>query len=256
MKEQEVLQESLSEHPFLQLVDQERDYSLPTFNISLDENECYEVRDGNSHRILNTPVFLRSEADSLNSLSSILGHLTTFKFFEGIENDKLDKHFEESVRIDTSCKLESDGWIKIRDQETFDFSITNLSKRSLYLSVFNLRSSWQICNMIAEAQAGSFHEIAAEDDEMTFPITMEIPEQMKGNGGSCNEDIFKIFVTDQPPYFPFQVLPKLGDGGTRDHLGTHELVRCLESLQKGYWATRQTGPGHWMTRNFLIRTYV
>ncbi|CAF3478407.1 unnamed protein product [Fusarium graminearum] len=250
--ESDKLRKYLPNNPFLTLLEYEEQYDLSTFNVRVSEDEFYEIHQGDYGPALHAPRLPRSNEDSLEILSDTLGHIATFKFFEGIENTSLDQDFEKSLRIETLSTMGSTGWFDIKDKGNFEFSIANLDKRPLYLTAFNLRSSWEVCNMMSEAGLGSSYQVPMEDGKMSFPIPMEIPDSVRVNGGAQNEDIIKVFISDQKPYFPFIVLPKLGEGGNRR---SHELTKFLDSLEGSYRDSGHGTKGRWTTRTFLIRTY-
>ncbi|EWG54442.1 hypothetical protein FVEG_17320 [Fusarium verticillioides 7600] len=99
--EKDRLRKYLSNHPYVKLLEEDGDLGVSTFNISINNDESYEIREGDSRRAPNTPLFPRNEEDSLNLLSDALGHLATYKFFEGIENSHPDKGFGKSLDIET-----------------------------------------------------------------------------------------------------------------------------------------------------------
>ncbi|KAL5317335.1 hypothetical protein ACEPPN_014430 [Leptodophora sp. 'Broadleaf-Isolate-01'] len=255
--EREQLRRDLQAHPFLQLSVGKSRSVLSVFNVSLNAENAYEVQDGALSKIPNLPTLPRDSNNSLASLTTMLGHLAMFKFFEGMENRQPDLAFEGSFLLDVDRDVGQDGWFEVKHQSSWKLKFTNLSNIPAYITIFNFRPSWEVCNMIWNASEGDFLEIPPKghsDSTKELPLIMEVPNYLKEAGQRQSEDIMKVFITSKATSFPKMVLPKLHDSGVRG--GPNQLLKFLESFMKGFCDTRDGRQGKWATQNFLIRTYM
>ncbi|KAF8847727.1 hypothetical protein BDZ45DRAFT_681707 [Acephala macrosclerotiorum] len=251
------LRRDLQAHPFLQLSMEENRSELGVLNVSLNTENAYEVQDGASSQIPNLPTLSRDSNNSVASLTTMLGHLATFKFFEGMENQQPDSEFEGSFLLEVDCDVGQDGWFEVKHKGSWKIKFTNLSNTPTYITIFNFRPSWEVCNMIWEASEGDFLEISPRghpDSTKELPLTMEVPNYLKEAGQRQSEDIIKIFITSKATSFPTIVLPKLHNSDIRG--SPNRLSKFLESFMKGFCDTRGGQQGKWATQNFLIRTYM
>ncbi|KAI9767483.1 MAG: hypothetical protein M1839_004494 [Geoglossum umbratile] len=251
------LQRDLEAHPFLQLSMEENTSESSVFNVSLNTENAYEVQGSASCKIPNLSPLSRDGNRAPVSLTTMLGHLATFKFFEGMENQQPDPTFEGSFSLEPDCDVGQDGRFEVKHQSSWTLKFTNLSNTPIYITIFNFRPSWEVCNLVWEASGGDFLEITPmghRDSGTELPLTMEVPNYLKEAGQRQSEDIVKVFITSKATSFPGMVLPKLRDSDVRG--SPDQLSKFLESFTKGFCDTRDGSRGKWATRNFLIRTYI
>ncbi|KAK0633930.1 hypothetical protein B0T14DRAFT_561465 [Immersiella caudata] len=74
---------SLQHHPYLEVCAVDRRPGPSAFHVSVTDQRTYEVRDSASKRVENVPQ-IPAHAPGDGALWDVLGHLTTFKFFEGL----------------------------------------------------------------------------------------------------------------------------------------------------------------------------
>ncbi|KAF5232308.1 hypothetical protein FAUST_8770 [Fusarium austroamericanum] len=248
-EEKQVLQDSSSNHPLLVLSEHQEDSSSYIFIVNVNEDGLYEVHGGSSRCIPNVPKMSRHDPKSLDILSDTLGHLASYRFFETIDNRHAESHFGDSLELEAGVQKDTDGWYSINEGTDFTFSVLNRCKRPLFMAVFNLRSTWEITNLLAEAAQGTYCDIPEKEAKIFFPLQPEFPESVTGNP---KEDIIKIFITDQAPSFPFLVLPELGGSRKRDYAGPGQLLDFVKTLDEGY-RNGHVETKRWMTRNFHLR---
>ncbi|KAJ3538764.1 hypothetical protein NM208_g4681 [Fusarium decemcellulare] len=245
------LQQDLSTHAFLKLsTDQHRTQSC-IFSVSLSTDGEYIVQNGTSQRIARLPNLPADNERSLPALVTSLGHLATFKFFEGIQNEQPCQAFESSFTIGASCAAGQDGWNEVQHGRDWTLTLSNLGKRRLYFTVFNLRPSWQICNILSEVGEGWFYEIDPETDEK-LEIEMKVPDFLQTSASGTCEEIFKIFFTSRPTSFTLMLLPQLGDDVIRD--SSNQLLRFLGTLRDNSIRENDMAQNGWAARNILFRT--
>lgn len=228
----------------------ESESGAAVFVADVNRDDCFEIHKRSSDCIPNLSKLWRKNEESLQVLSDALGHLAAYNFFESITNRHTESQFGESLQIECSIDMGPDGWYDIANGTDFTFPLHNRCKRPLFMAVFNLRSTWEITNLLAEAAQGSYCEIPDQEEKITFPLQ---PERSDMDDGSQSEDIIKIFVTDQEPSFPFLVLPALGKLRHRDHAGPGKLLDFVKRIEGGYRQGQNEGKKRWMTRNFYLR---
>ncbi|CZR64739.1 uncharacterized protein PAC_14638 [Phialocephala subalpina] len=254
--DREQLLRDAQSHSFLQLSAEERETESSLFNVILNTENDYEVQDGALNKIPSLPTIPRDSYQALNTLTTRLGHLATFKFFESMENQEPDPAFEGSFLLQAEGSVGQDGWLELKHQSSWKLTVKNLSESLIYLVIFNFRPSWEVCNVVWEAEGGDFLQIPPRhhpDSEIELALSMEVPDFVQAADQQQCEDIMKIFVTSKSTSFPGIILPKLRDGSMRSN--PDQLSNFLGTFIRGFCETRSDGhQGKWATQNFLIRT--
>ena len=260
--------DTIPEGPFLRLWTKHEGESY-MFNAAVnDKEEAYEILDTSDQNIPHLPKIPRHRNTAATEVCRILDHLTTFKYFEGIENRIPRPEFENSFKIDlkmelkdkTQVALKRGGFIHVDDSDKLVLSLQNLGSQSLYLALFDLRPSWEICSLLHKEGNGDFKVIAPKVPERKSVIkwNMSVPKSHQHHG-FC-EDVIKIFVTNRPTSFTHFKLRKLSasledlDETTR---GSHTLLsEFMAEITPQYRDTGDTTRENWFSQNFLIRTSV
>jgi len=74
-----------------------------SFQITLNNNQEYEVRDESSDEIIDLPVIWQNQA-SISQIVDILEHLARFRLVRDLENKTSAEAFERSFDIQSSIK--------------------------------------------------------------------------------------------------------------------------------------------------------
>ena len=247
------------QHPLLYLHTEDEDKRDCLFNVSRNSYNEYEILDTLFEKNIYIPSIPTNQEGAIEQVISILSHLARFKRFEGIENRVPCPDFERSFKISTDCELEATGFYDINHGSEWQFTVENLSDKSLYLTIFNLCPSRQIKNLVSDCDGGLL--IIEPKSKLENTLQMEVPEFLRERGHSECFDVMKFFVTGKLLYLPSEVLPNISQsignssriGGTRgnnDHFS--ECLSLLEHHLRG--AEDDPWNSAWASRNFLIRT--
>lgn len=239
------------------------------FNVNLNENEQYEILDTSYKRIASLPTVPLVKQGASNHVMGILQHLGIFKYFEAVQNRTPNQSFEDLFKLPSA---DDTGIINIRHGEKWHFVIENVGKEPLYMTMFNLDSSWAVSNLISNEGQGDFLMILpkgeGENGKQEIDLKMNVPEALlKLDKCEC-EDIVKVFITNRAMFCPLGFLPEMPLGaeslsaGLRDHLSgsSHHMDSFLSELIPDF---RVPGPTagfearteEWACRNFIIRTH-
>ncbi len=131
--------------PYLRLFteyDEGQPYLLNLTRNTLNE---YEFLNESYQRILSLPKISADKNRAMYHAMSILKHVATFKYIEGIENEALKQSFEQSLKTCLSDTidndLQSEGVLDVKDDEKVVLTVQNLGKQSLYMTLLYLSSS-------------------------------------------------------------------------------------------------------------------
>ncbi|KAF5644907.1 hypothetical protein F52700_2388 [Fusarium sp. NRRL 52700] len=246
------LNQDLIRHLFVDVCTDEDSGKTSIFNVSLGADGGFQIQDGTTNRILRLSALYTDKAESLTHLVNTLGHLTTFKFFEGIENQHPRHAFEKTFSLEvTGSELGADGRYHIPHGKSWDLKLTNNGKTPLYLTIFNLRPSWEVQNMLTEADGGEFFVINPGLFEELSTV-MEVSEFLRKSGESISNDIIKLFITSRPVSFPTIILPELGASKMRCSID--QLSKILNNLTNEFVRDTEVSENGWATCNYLIKT--
>ena len=263
--------DNISEGPPLRLWAKHQVGESYVFNATVnDEEETYEILDASDQNIPHLPKISRHRKTATTEVRHILDHLTTFKYFEGIQNRIPQPEFENSFKIDVKMELkdkthltiEKGGFIHVDDGDKLVLSLQNLGSQSLYLALFDLGPSWEICSLLQKEGKGDFKVISPKGlerkGEAVIKWNMSVPKSHQPDG-FC-EDVMKIFVTNRSTSFTHFKLPKLSaslediDETTR---GSHTLLsEFMAEITSQFRDTDDTTMENWFSQNFLVRTSV
>lgn len=245
-------------HPSLHLhLDGDREHCL--FNVRYNVRDEYEVLDASYANIVSVAPASAKEPGTIQYILDVLQHLANFKRFEGLANRVPDPSFERSFEILVNEEVGLMGAHQVKHGNEIQFDIKNASDKPLYVTLFDLRQSGQILNLMLESGV----EFIVVEPEDTYPlcIKMEVPETLKPGADKTCEDVFKFFVARKGLYFPSEVLPEIAQppiasyGSTRDGNHRDHLVSFLHSLEAQFRGSEDTAwHSHWTTRNFVVRT--
>ena len=248
-----------SEHLSLLRLHLDDEYEGFLFNVTCNVHHEYEISGAKNARIIGvTPVSIK-EPDAVPFVLEVLQHLANFKRFEQITNRLPDPAFEQSFNISLSPELGPTGTHQVVHGQELHFEIQNTSDKSLYVTLFDLRPSGQILNLMLES--GIEFVIVEPYDTRPLSLRMQVPETMRRRGDNECEDIMKFFLARKGLYFPPEVLPEISQlpssptGGSRDgqyHDGLTDFLLELESKFRGSGDTAWNS--HWTTRDIVVCT--
>lgn len=220
---------------------EKREYSL---EVTLNENQEYEIRDGTGHKMINLPVMSRSQT-SIEQIGDVLKHLARFRLTEGLGCGASSSAFRQSFDIhivneERSCS--PDCPIEIKDGATAQLVIKNQGVRDIYVSIYDLGPQWQVQNI----NRATYTVVTPKNQEclggmFRKKLKMTIPDGMKKEGYHSCEDIIKVLVSSHPTSFDFLELPRLVDGSVAANKGNR-------SGQTSKHATED-----WTAINFPVR---
>ncbi|MCJ1424691.1 hypothetical protein MMC29_002579 [Sticta canariensis] len=247
LNKEEIVKKALDQ-TFLSIVPEEDETLSYMLQVILNDQSVYEVQDAMSIKIPNLPNVWLKTPGAETALTSILGHIATFKYFQHLDNKEPEPAFEASFSLDCERTPEEDGYLQVGHEKFLNFTFKNLDTRPKYLTVFDFKASWEVLNLVSVAREGGFLTVLPTNPAYRDDGRLQLPLQMISNQGSLQtEDVLKFFVTSQPTAFPAMVLPPISDHDFRKPDKLTELLRGLD-------AKRENDHESWTTRTFLART--
>ncbi|KAL6818972.1 caspase domain-containing protein [Trichoderma camerunense] len=229
------------------------------FNVVLNDQGLYEIRDGLEETMANLPAIPANAQGAEQRLMATLQHLSKFKYAEGIENRIPDTSFEMLFSLISSIdggEPSNSSVFEVKHKGTWQLEIENKGETALYFALFNFTPSWKIENLLSESGHNGFWVLEPGIKEV-LPLAMEVPELLQKKGIRCCEDIIKVFITSRATSFPSMVLPELPLCGShkrgQPHEATDELLALITGLI-GSVRGEDAGNEKWATRNFIIKT--
>ncbi|KAL9124340.1 MAG: hypothetical protein Q9217_006323 [Psora testacea] len=227
------------------------------FHVICNASEAYEILDASHETITALPSLHALRLGAIEGTLAMLEHLAKFKRFESIENRLPSKNFEQSFTIVPNCETEVTGFYNVSHGGEWQFLVENLSDEALYLTIFDLRPSYQIKNLVSDSDGGFF--VVQPREKFESSLEMEVPEYLRGRGRSDCTETIKFFITSKPICLPSEVLPEIPHSPENSGEGirgsSDQLSRCLSLLE---WSLRDAKDDpwnhRWASRNFLIRT--
>lgn len=225
------------------------------YSVVINAQNEYEFLDTFGNRVLNVPNIPCDSPNVNDLLADTIGHITTFKYLEGIQNRAFTKHLDESLTIEIVMEATHSNTVNIKHGNMWKMSFINKSEAQLYVGMFNFRQNWELKPLTPES---GFVVIPARkngvDGKLPLGIKMQIPDYALEAGRKECEDVFKIFVTTKATHLRLK-LPSIFDlaysrqaGSIR---GVQDPGKIFSSLGMGNRGERQD---EWITRNFIVRT--
>jgi hypothetical protein len=226
------------------------------FNITINEHGEYEVTDVLNEKVTGLPLMRLDPNGGISTVTDILQHLATFKYFEGVENRLPSIIFERRFLLYPNSASGESGAFDVKHGGTWSFTVENTSDKPLYMALFNFTPLWGILNLVS-ANGGGEYWILSQKEKLEVPLQMTVPEYLQSLGETRCEDIVKIFITSRPTSFPSMILPKIAPSA--DNLGRgvcddEPLSKFLSELVTHFRGQDDQLNGEWATRNFIIRT--
>jgi hypothetical protein len=100
----------------------------------------------------------------LDKVIDVLQHLTTFKYFEEVDNRTPNPHFEQSFSLLPTGDAGETGIFHVKHGDAWSFTLKNNSDKPLYLAIFNFTPLWQIVNLMSLSRGGDFLVILPKDE--------------------------------------------------------------------------------------------
>ena len=249
----------------------DKEEQLFLFNVTRNERNEYEILDGSCQSIINLPTISFDKTEAWDCLIKILEHLTTFKYFERIENRNPNAFFENSFAYHFSDAVENEmkmtEFLNVRHEFELSLTFQNLSDRTLYLAIFELNLSWQIESFIRNSDESEFKIMPPKNDSENNDKTeikwnMNVSESFK-NMKRC-ENTLKIFVISERNSFAIAMLFKI----SRSVNVSDKFIRSEnhDQLWRFFFSKLKTNSlrnakddslnEKWIFRNFPIRTTI
>lgn len=229
------------------------------FNVHYNAHDEYEILDASYAKIGCLAPVSAKEKNVVEYVLDVLQHLANFKRFEGIENRIPNTSFERSFEISFDNELGDMGAYQVKHGDKLQFKVENASDKPLYVTLFDLRPSGQITNLMSES--GIEFIVVEPKDAQSLSIEMKVPEFLRHRGDNACEDIMKFFVAAKGLYFPSEVLPKIplsprsSNGGSRDGDDYDPLMSFLFGLESQFRNSEDTAwDSRWTSRNFFVNT--
>jgi len=120
-----------------------------TFQVTLNSNQEYKVRDESSGEIIDLPV-IRQDLASTSQIADILEHLARFKLARNLENKTSTEAFQRSFDIHILSKekhFDPEYSIEVNDGAMVELVVRNRGVHDLYISIYDLGPCWQVENI-------------------------------------------------------------------------------------------------------------
>ena len=161
----------------------------------------YEIFDASSKAVAGSPTIPKDQDHAIDYVLDILEHMAEFKRFEGIQNRVPDTLFERSFKlISSDHETRAAGDLDVNHRDEWHFTVENLGDKPIYLTIFNLRPSGQIKNLMAESAIDFL--VIEPKDEQTGSVRMEVPETLIHQGYREREGVMKFFIASRATCFP------------------------------------------------------
>ncbi|RYP68848.1 hypothetical protein DL771_006466 [Monosporascus sp. 5C6A] len=154
--------DTAEQYPFLRLSGSEDRKGLAcVFNVTVNEQNEYEILDESHQRICNLPAIPKNNqkpAEAREAVLGILQHLAKFKYLEGIDNRTPDSNFEKSFLLTPVPNPEpgASGNFEVNHGDEWGLIIENLGETDLYVALFDFGPSWQIIDIFSNAYKNGF----------------------------------------------------------------------------------------------------
>ena len=229
------------------------------YNVCYNTRDEYQIYDTSLAKVVPIAPISAKEKNAMGFLLEVVQHFANVKRFEGITNRTPNKSLENLFNISCNINMGHLGNYEVKHGDELQFKLENNSQTPLYLTLFDIRPSGQIKNLMLETGV-DFIIVEAEGTE-TLALKMEIPGFLRDRGDNACEDTMKFFVATRGMYYPSEILPGIPsspraqwedsrDGDSQDPLAS--VLSELESLRTSEDTLWQ---GHWTSRNFVIHTF-
>ncbi|KAI1825597.1 caspase domain-containing protein [Xylaria intraflava] len=231
------------------------------FNVAINVNGEYAVLDTLRQQVTGLPTVPVTAPDAMTKVLGILEHLTTFKYFEKVENLLPNKSFQALFSLTANSAVDPSGVYAVAHRDIWGFTIENISEKPLYMAIYNFRSFWEVTNLVSNTGGDSYLVVPPREDGIngtkTVKLRMEVPEGSRTGATAQCEDILKVFITSKPVSFPTLILPEMSRDidrlGEQDR-GSDDLV-FPTALRLHFRGTDDNEIGdEWATQNFIIQT--
>ena len=229
------------------------------FNVTVNENEEYEVVDVLQKKVGGFPTATVNSFGTIDAMLSTLQHLATFKYFEGLENRLPNMTFQRSFSLTPYSAVGAPGTFIIKHSGIWGFTIENTRDKPLYLAMFNFSPSWEIVNMVSHSGGDDYLVVPPKgkaNGKKDIKLRMEVPEVLQRHGQDECEDIVKVFITTKPISFPSMILPQisLNTDPSRERASTSGFSNLILELAEAFRGQDSSMEEEWSTQNFIIRT--
>lgn len=254
--------------PYLRLFTKNAEGQPYLFNLTRNIQNKYEFLNESYQKILSLPTIPADKNRAMYQVMSILEHVATFKYIEGIENQASKQSFEQLLKVCLSDTvgndLQSGGVLDVKDGDKVVLTVQNLGKQPLYMALFNLGPSWQVNDLVSGSGGGDSIVVPPRNDKTKhtgkreMSLQMTISESLRNQGQYECEDIFKVFITNKPGSFTTFQLPKLhtsAEDFQEPLRGSHkQLSNFLSRLIGSRRGEGDDTSDNWTTRSFVVHT--
>ena len=187
------------------------------FNVTQNTCNEYEILDESHRKIPSLQTIPCGGNEALYRVVDTLAHLSSFKYFERIENripkPSLESLFELHLRDGAERDLGKAAIINAQHGDLLSLTVENLGQKPLYLAIFDLGPLWQINSLLSQSGGPGFRVVEQKSDwcsgKEEIKWRMKVPEQFTDRGQYQCDDILKVFVTSKPSSFAPLLLPKV-----------------------------------------------
>ena len=249
---------------FLTIIDNRNASGAQTsmFKIVLtDLNQCVIVNE-QGRQLPGLGPWAANDLSATTKILDILDHIAKFIYIRALYNRLPAKDLESAVQIEMlnplSQSIGEEGRLVVKHKDEVKLRCKNLSQQPLYLSIYNLRPSWDVVNIFAGTKFGEWLDLLPNREALSIPIEMSIPLHLLSQNAREVDDVFKVFVTTRPIPFSSLSLPALLKSDQqpetpvqRGHDGSLlALLRDLSPPLRG--KDDKYSEGQWLVRTFVI----
>ncbi|RYP81105.1 hypothetical protein DL769_002161 [Monosporascus sp. CRB-8-3] len=251
---------SLESSLFRLLIDNKSANETCMFHLTMNDRQEYVVLDS-SHRAINTLPAIPCNLDGAeNALLEMLRHISAFKLFEGI-NRISNPDFERSFSLVVTPPPENGIHLNLVDGDNWILTIENHGDKPLYVSIFNLRASWEVASVLSDGGQGDFLVVTPQSkEELEFEV--EVCGSATKRGGNCCEDVIKIFITSRAVSFSSRLLEEMpltagelldltGAGRAVGEISKEDIWKLIDVDTRGDNDIRSQ---NWICKNVIVCT--
>jgi hypothetical protein len=122
-----------------------------TFQVTLNEDKEYEIRDRQDQQVLNLPTTMQNQK-YISQAAETIEHLIKYTLVRDLANMAPEDSFRESFEvyiISRGNRFNSNEVVNVRHEEVLELILENLGDMPLYFSVYTQAGKYRIYSMQA-----------------------------------------------------------------------------------------------------------